>query len=216
MAMAKGECRVADRTIKGAVFDLGGVVIDWNPRYVYRDVFAGDEAKMEYFLSTVCPMSWNAQTDAGQSIAEAITERVALFPAWEKEIRVYYARWIEMIRDPIPGTTEIVAGLKAKGIRVWALSNWSAETFPLVRDRVPAFGLFEKIFLSGEYRMIKPDPRFFRAALDEIGIPAENLTFIDDNLANVAAAKALGFAALAFTDASRLKADLASLGLADI
>ncbi len=204
---------MADK-IEGAVFDLGGVVVDWNPRYVYRDIFTGDEAKVEYFLSTVCPMSWNGQQDAGQTIAEGTEERVALFPEWEREIRAYYARWIDMIRDPIPGTTGVIAALKAKGLPVWALSNWSAETFPLVRHSVPAFDLFNKIFISGEYKMIKPDHRFFRAALDEIRMPADKLVFVDDNLANVAAAVELGFIALAFTDAARLKADLGTLGLA--
>jgi 2-haloacid dehalogenase len=208
-----GDGLVADK-IEGAVFDLGGVVVDWNPRYVYRDIFTGDEAKVEYFLSTVCPMSWNGQQDAGQTIAEGTEERVALFPEWEREIRAYYARWIDMIRDPIPGTTGVIAALKAKGLPVWALSNWSAETFPLVRHSVPAFDLFNKIFISGEYKMIKPDHRFFRAALDEIRMPADKLVFVDDNLANVAAAVELGFIALAFTDAARLKADLGTLGLA--
>jgi 2-haloacid dehalogenase len=199
--------------IKGAIFDLGGVVIDWNPRFVYRDVFAGDEAKMEYFLAEICPMSWNARQDAGQPLAEGTAERVALFPEWEKEIRAYYARWIEMIGDSIPGTAELMGEMKAQGLPLYALSNWSAETFPLVRNRIPAFTLFERIFLSGEYKMIKPDARFYRAALEEIPVAPENLVFIDDNAVNVAAAGALGLAALHFSGADKLRADLRALGL---
>jgi 2-haloacid dehalogenase len=199
--------------IVGLIFDLGGVVIDWNPEYVFHDVFAGDKAKMDRFFTEICPMSWNEKQDGGYPLAQATEERVAMFPGWEKEIRAFYGRWIEMVGDPIPGTTELLTELKATGYLLYALSNWSAETFPLVKDRVPAFKLFERIFLSGEYRMIKPDPNFYEAVLAEIPVPRERLVFIDDNPANVAGAENVWLKALRFTDADQLRADLKALGV---
>jgi 2-haloacid dehalogenase len=205
---------VAKNNLAGAIFDLGGVVIDWNPAYVFRDMFVGDEARMEIFFRDVCPLSWNAKQDAGYPIARATEDRVALFPAWEKEIRAYYGRWIEMVGDPIPGTYELMLALKSAGYPLYALSNWSAETFPLVRNKVPAFALFEKIFLSGEYRLIKPDPRFYEAVLAEIPIPRERLVFIDDNADNVAGAKNVWLKAVRFSGAEKLRADLEAMGVA--
>lgn len=199
--------------IAGLIFDLGGVVIDWNPKYVYREIFAGDEAKMDAFLRDICPQSWNEQQDAGHPIAEATEERVALFPQWEAEIRVYYGRWLEMVGDPIPGTTEILRELKTAGYPLYAMSNWSAELFPKVRDRIAAFGLFDRIFLSGDYRMIKPDPVFFETVLKEIGMPRDRLLFVDDNPHNVAGAKNVWLSALRFTGAETLRADLKARGV---
>lgn len=204
---------VSKARIAGIVFDLGGVVIDWNPDYVFRDLFAGDDARKVVFFRDICPAEWNAQQDAGYPIAQATEERVAMFPAWEKEIRAYYGRWIEMVGDPIPGTYELMLALKAAGYPLYALSNWSAETFSLVQDRVPAFRLFEKIFLSAAYKLIKPDPRFYEAALAEIPIPRERLVFTDDNADNVVGAKNVRLKALRFTGADALRADLQALGV---
>ena len=205
---------VANGKIQGVIFDLGGVVIDWNPAHVYREIFAGDEAKMNLFLTEICPLDWNEQQDAGRSLAEGTAERIALYPEWEKEIRAFYGRWIEMVGEAIPGTTQIMRELSALGLPLYALSNWSAELFPLVRNKIPAFAMFKKIFLSGEYRMTKPDARFYRAALGEIPIPIENLIFIDDNPNNTAAAEALGLKSLVFTGADKLRGDLRALGMA--
>lgn len=204
----------AGTSIAGLIFDLGGVVIDWNPKYVYRQVFAGDEAKMDFFLTEICPQSWNDEQDRGRPIALATEERVAMFPQWEKEIRAYYGRWIEMIGDPVPGTTEIMRALKAAGYPMFALSNWSAELFPLVRHRVPAFGLFDRIFLSGELKMIKPDPVIYETALKAVGIPRERLLFIDDNPANVAGAGNVGLPAVRFAGAGALQSELRARGVA--
>jgi 2-haloacid dehalogenase len=212
-AAQNGKAIVTDGSIAGVVFDLGGVVIDWNPRYVYRDIFAGDEAKMETFLTKICPQSWNEKQDAGRSLEAGTRERVALFPAWEREIRAFYDRWIEMIGEPIPKTAELMDELKALGLPLYALSNWSAELFPLVRRKVPAFALFDRIFLSGEYRMIKPDPRFFEAVLAEIPLPRERLVFIDDSPANVAGGQAVGLRSLHFTGAETLRGQLRALGV---
>lgn len=199
--------------IKGVVFDLGGVVIDWNPMYLYRKVFDGDETKAANFLATICTGEWNGRQDAGRDLLQATEERVKLFPQWEHEIRCYYGRWIEMIGDAIPGTPELMADIKAAGLHLFALSNWSAETFARVRYDFKPFRMFEHIVLSGEYGCIKPDKRLFQIALDCYGIPAENLIFTDDSPANVAGAAAVGLPALHFTSAAQFRRDLIERGV---
>lgn len=200
--------------IKGVVFDLGGVVIDWNPMRLYRKVFDGDEVKAENFLATICTGEWNGQQDTGYDLMKATNELVAQYPEWAHEIRVYYGRWIEMIGGPIPGSLEVVEALKAGGIRLFALSNWHCETFAKVRYDYPVFKLFEKIVLSGDHGVIKPDQRLYRIALDTYGMPAENLVFVDDRPENVEAAQKAGMSGLVFTSAANLKADLKGLGIA--
>ena len=200
--------------IQAVVFDLGAVVIDWEPRLLYRKIFDGDEAKMEMFLSQICPPEWNAKQDAGRPLADATAERVAAHPEWEREIHAFYGRWIEMVGGPIPGTAEIMRELAALGVRLFALSNWSAETFPLVRGRFPELDLFEKIVISGEHGCAKPDERFYRLALEKFGLPAEGLLFIDDSQRNIAAAERLGFKSLVFTSAKELRGDLRAMGFA--
>ncbi len=198
--------------IQAVVFDLGGVVIDWDPRHLYRKIFDGDSAKMEMFLTQICPPDWNERQDGGRGLAAATAERVAAHPEWEREIRAFYDRWIEMVGGPIPGTAEIMRELAALGVRLFALSNWSAETFPLVCGRFAELDLFEKIVISGEHRCAKPDERFYRIALEEFGLPAANLLFIDDSQRNILAAEQLGFQSLVFTSAKELRGDLRAMG----
>jgi len=199
--------------VEGVIFDLGGVVVDWNPRHLYRKLFAGDEGAMERFLAEVCTSAWNEEQDAGRSLAEATEERVRAFPAWEAQIRAFYGRWIEMVAGRIHGTAEIMRRLHAGGYKLYALSNWSAETFPLVEPRFEEFGLFERIFLSGHYGMAKPDARFFDAALARIPVAKPKLVFIDDNPVNVAAAARLDLRSVAFTSAAALGEELRALGI---
>lgn len=199
--------------VKGVVFDLGGVVIDWNPMHLYAKVFDGDETKAANFLATICTAEWNGRQDAGRDLIQATAERVALFPEWEREIRCYYGRWIEMIGGPVPGTAALMGEIKAAGLHLFALSNWHCQTFAEVRPRFAELGLFEHIVLSGEYGVIKPNPALYRAALSCYGMPAERLVFVDDSEANVEAAAAIGLPALLFTGADRLRRDLIGLGV---
>lgn len=199
--------------VKGIVFDLGGVVIDWNPMRLYRKVFSGDEAKAQHFLDNICTGTWNEQQDAGRDLREATAERVALFPQWEREIRAYYGRWIEMIGGPIPGTAELMQDIKSAGLHLFALSNWHCETFAQVRHTFKELDFFEHIVLSGEYGCIKPQPCIFQIALDCYGIPPENLVFVDDNPRNVEGAAQAGLAALVFTGAGKLRKELIALGV---
>ena len=197
------------------IFDLGGVLIDWNPRYLYRQMFPGDEPGMERFLTEVCSPDWNLALDAGRPFADAVAELAARHPSERSRIEAYHHRWIEMIVGPIAETVAILDELDVGGVPLWALTNWSAETFALVRHD-PAYAFldrFRTIFVSGELRMVKPDPAFYRHALAAIGAAAPDCLFIDDSPKNVAAAEALGLHAHRFVDADRLRNELVDLGL---
>ncbi|MBM3507481.1 MAG: HAD-IA family hydrolase [Alphaproteobacteria bacterium] len=188
----------ARQTFAAVVFDIGGVLINWDPRHLYKKLIA-DEAQREWFLANVCNSAWNARPDAGCSFEEATAERIAAFPAWEPHIRAYHRRWIEMIGGPIPGTAAVVRRLVERHVRLFAISNFHAETFALIRGDYAELALFERIFLSGQHGCVKPDRRIFDIALAGIGIPARQLVFIDDSAPNVATAESLGMAGVGFT-----------------
>lgn len=197
------------------IFDLGGVLIDWDPRHLYRELFAGDEAGMERFLGEVCTPAWNHELDRGGSFAEAIAELGARHPAQRAMIDAYHARWLEMVAGPIPGTVQILEELDAREVPLFAITNWSAETFALVRQD-PTFAFLDRlraIFVSGELRLVKPEPEIFRHAIAAIGAPPAACLFIDDIAANITAAAALGLATHHFTGPEALRADLARCGL---
>ena len=198
--------------IRGVIFDLGGVLVDWDPMHLYRKVFA-DEAQAAEFLANICTPDWNEEQDAGRALDEATAERVTLFPESEAEIRAFYGRWIEMIGGLVPGTGDVMRELKAAGLRLFALSNWNSETFARVRGTFPEFDLFEDIVVSGDHRCIKPEERFYRIALERIDLPPQSMVFVDDNPRNLRGAEAVGLRALLFTDAGNLRRDLRALGV---
>jgi 2-haloacid dehalogenase len=195
------------------VFDLGGVLINWNPRYLYRRLFKDDEAAMERFLCEVCTPEWNAQQDAGRSLAEAMAELSARHPHHRELIEAYYGRWPEMLAGPIEGTVAVLEELHAGGHYLCALSNWSAETFPIAREQYSFLGRFQTIVLSGEERLIKPDPAIFHVLLQRIGRRAEECVFIDDAPANARAARQLGFGVIEFTSPEELRVRLRECGV---
>ena len=196
--------------IKNIIFDFGAVLVDWNPHYLY-DPYFGDAKKAEWFLNEVCPYEWNAQCDAGRPIKDITAERVALFPDWEKEIRMYFDRWIDMMAGQIPGMEALVREYKQRGYGIWGLTNWSAETFPLVRDDYPVFKLLDGYVVSGAEKIKKPDARLYRILLDRFGLEAGECVFIDDNPANTAAAEALGIKGIVFQNPEQLRKELDNL-----
>ncbi len=198
-----------------AVFDLGGVLIDWNPRYLYRKLFHGDDAAMEHFLATVCTPSWNAQQDAGRPFAEACAYLKLEHPAHAHLIDAWIQRQQEMVAGPILGTVDILAELRAREVPLYALSNWSAETFPISLKRFDFLHWFQGIVLSGEVRLIKPDPRIFEVFLETQAIDPTRVVYIDDLERNVEAASALGMHGIVFTDPPALRNELVKLGLLD-
>lgn len=194
------------------VFDLGGVLVDWNPRHLYRKLIA-DPAAMEHFLADICNDAWNRCQDAGRSFAEATALLQRAHPDKAALIGAYFARWPEMIAGPIAGTVEILAALKRRAVPLYALTNWSAETYPHAVERFEFLTWFDGILVSGEVGLIKPDPAIFRLLFERFAIRPAEAVYIDDNADNVAAAAALGMRAIRFTAPGALAEELAALGL---
>jgi 2-haloacid dehalogenase len=201
-----------DPQIDVVVFDLGGVLVDWNPRYLYRHLFK-DDAAMECFLSDVCSPAWNERQDAGRPWRDALAELIARYPDQAAMITAYRRRWPEMLRGDMPETVKVLKDLKDATLRLYALTNWSQETFSIARDRFPFLSWFDGIVVSGEERLIKPDPAIFRRLLMRYNIAPQRAVYIDDSPQNVAAAADIGFHPLQFVDAARLRRDLAGFGL---
>ncbi|MFK7972758.1 MAG: HAD family hydrolase [Bacteroidia bacterium] len=187
------------------IFDLGGVLIDWDPRNLYRKIFA-EEGEMEWFLENVCNGPWNHAQDAGRSFAEATELLVPKFPRYEDQIRAFFTRWPEMITGDRPETVAIQQALiKNPKYRVVALTNWSAETFPWALDHFPFLHDFEGILVSGDENLAKPDPAIYQLLLDRYDIDPAKAFFIDDAPKNIAAAWKLGIAGHRYTSAERLE-----------
>lgn len=194
------------------VFDLGGVLIDWNPRYVYRELFE-DEEEMEWFLANICSPEWNAMQDAGRSFEEATAELLAKHPEHEAMIRAYYGRWEDMLAGAIPETVDVLREVRDSGYQLYALTNWAAESFPVARERFDFLNWFEEIIVSGEICMIKPDPEIFQYLTETLDLHPPASVFIDDVQANVDAARAAGYRGIRFQSPEQLRADLDAAGV---
>jgi 2-haloacid dehalogenase len=194
------------------VFDLGNVLIHWDPRHVYRHLFA-DEAEMERFLAEVCNHDWNIQMDAGRPFADGIRELTGRYPELAHLIRAYRERWPEMLAGPITGTVELLSRLHKDGRRLFALTNWSHETFPIARERYDFLGWFRHIAVSGELGLVKPDPAIFRHLIATCAIDPARTLFIDDALANIQTAGRMGFATHHFREPNLLETQLNDWGL---
>ena len=208
--MSKGALPARRRVV---VFDLGGVLLQWNPRFLYRKLFAGDDAAMERFLAEVCTEEWNERQDAGRSFADAVAELCPLHADKLPLIEAWSRRFDEMIPGVIEGTVAIASELKERGVPLYALTNWSSETFPSQRARFPFLSWFGGIVVSGDEGVIKPDPRIFRVLLERHRIAPEEAVFIDDNPRNAQAASALGIHGIAFQSPEQLRGELATLDL---
>ena len=196
--------------IKAIIFDYGNVLLEWNPRHVYRRFFK-DEESMEQFLHEVNFMEWNAQQDKGRPFAEGVAALSAKFPQHAELIQVYHQHWKESIGESYAGTIEILKELKRVGYALYGLSNWSAETFPYAREKYDFFDLFDDMVISGEVGHIKPHPEIFHILLEKIGRPARECLFIDDSLPNIQQANTMGFDTIHFQSAEQLKENLRQL-----
>jgi len=194
-------------TIKNVIFDLGGVLIDWNPEYVYLDVFNGDRQKMKWFFDEICPSDWNLNQDAGYPLAEATKERIALFPEHKDLIEMFYGRWEEMLGEAIEGTVAVLNKLR-QDYKVVALTNWSHETFPVALERFEFLQWFEGIVVSGEEKTRKPFDDIYLTTLDRFNIKPEESIFIDDNADNIETANRLGINGIHFKSPELLKDQL--------
>lgn len=199
--------------INTLIFDLGGVLIDWNPAYVF-DTLLPDEERRKHFFQNICTHEWNEEQDAGRSIKEANEVLVAKHPEWKEYIEAYYGRWEEMLGGPIEETVQIFKELKESGqYKMYALTNWSAELFPVALSRYDFLHWFDGRLVSGEEKMRKPFPQFFQLLLDRFNIKKEEALFIDDNLRNAEAAKAFGLETIRFTSARELREALVKEGI---
>ena len=197
-------------TIKNIIFDFGGVLMDWNPRYFYKDYFNDDE-KMKYFLKHVAEDEWNAEQDRGRSLKDGTDIQVAKFPEWETEIRAYYDNWTTMLRSDIPENVAVLRQLKHSNYELFGLTNWSAETFPIALDRFEFFQVFDGILVSGKEKLIKPDEKIFERMMEKFHLKPESCLFIDDNLKNVEASRAFGIQTIHFINPEDLKEKLVEM-----
>lgn len=195
------------------IFDLGGVLIDWNPRYLYRKIFSTED-EITWFLDHVCTSEWNEQQDAGRPFEEAISGLIAKFPEHTTAIRAWHERWQETVGGPITDTVEILRHLRdRRQHRLYALTNWSAETFPWARQNFDFLGWFEGIVVSGEEKSLKPRPEFYAILFDRYRVNPGSALFIDDNLKNVEGARAVGMESIHFRSPEQLRDDLATRGI---
>ncbi|GAB4391257.1 MAG: HAD-IA family hydrolase [Kiloniellaceae bacterium] len=198
--------------VEAVVFDVGGVLLDWDPRHLYRKLFADGDA-MEHFLGEVCTQAWNEQADAGRPTAEITAELCRDHPERRELIESYYARFDEMIAGALEDSVAIVERLHGQGMPLYVLSNFSAETFPLAQRRFEFFERFSGLVISGSEAMKKPDRRIFDLVIDRFTLTPAQTLFVDDRADNVLAAREAGWQALDFTSAERLERDLQALGL---
>lgn len=189
--------------IQNIIFDFGGVLIDWNPEYLYRNVFETEE-EMNFFLDNVCRYDWNLLQDAGRSVSEATLILQREHPKYSKEIAYYYGRWEEMLGGTIDENVKLIEPLK-KRYKLYGLTNWSAETLPIAMKKYNFFKDLDGIVVSGDEKIIKPDPKIYEVLLNRYSIDAESSLFIDDNADNILTAKEMGFKTVHFTDKVNLE-----------
>ncbi|WP_460150160.1 HAD family hydrolase [Pseudomonas sp. S3_A03] len=204
-------------TIRAVVFDFGGVLFDWSPHHLYRKLIADDHER-QWFLDTICTQAWNTEQDAGRTLADATRTLIDQYPCHETLIQAYYERWHEMLRGPLPEGVAILNALHAAHMPLFGLTNWSAETFPYARAHYPFLQCFRNIVVSGELKLIKPDPAIYHASLAQVRAclpdirPAE-VVFIDDVAGNIDAAVALGWQGIHHVSAEHTAARLRELGV---
>ena len=197
--------------VNTVIFDLGGVLIDWNPLYLYKKIF-DHEKDMRFFLDNVCTKEWNENQDAGYPLAQATDDLIKKYPQYQDEINAYYTRWREMFGDYNAHSVSILEKLHLqKQHRLLALTNWSAETFHPVKDSYPFLNYFEGIVVSGDEKIKKPDYKIYQILLNRYNVNAKESVFIDDALENIEAADDLGFQTIHFVSASQMEKELKNI-----
>ena len=186
------------------IFDLGGVLVDWNPEYVFLNEFKGDRKKMNWFFKNICTNEWNEQQDGGKLISEATEERIKLFPKYENLIKMYYGKWGNMLKGEINESVEILKKLKEMKFNLIALTNWSAETFPVALKRFDFLKLFSGIVVSGEIQMLKPFPEIYKYTLQKYNLNPRECIFIDDRPVNVMGGEKCGIDGIIFDTPKKL------------
>lgn len=200
--------------IENIIFDLGGVLIDWNPEYLYSKIFDQDQKKIDWFLQNICTTEWNMEQDAGRSFKEGTELLLNQYPQYETWIRAFFDRWEEMLKGEIDGTVFILNKLNALNEKkLYALTNWSAETFPLAKARFSLLKVFKGIVVSGVENTRKPFPKIYEILLNRYQLKADNCLFIDDNQDNIDAALRMGMVAIHFRDSNQLNKELVQLGV---
>ncbi len=204
-------------TIRAVVFDFGGVLFDWSPQHLYRKLITGDQER-QWFLENICTQAWNTEQDAGRTLAEATRTLIAQHPQHEALIQAYYDRWHEMLRGPLADGVAILDALHEAKVPLFGLTNWSAETFPYARANYPFLKHFRDIVVSGEVKLIKPDPAIYHASLEQVrahlaDIQPEELVFIDDVAENANAASALGWRGIHHVSPAQTRRELLALGV---
>lgn len=200
-------------TVTHFLFDIGNVLVDWNPEHLFSKIF-DNPAERDFFLTEVCPQEWNIEQDRGRSWADGIAEAKARHPDYEVHIQAYWDRWLETITGPIHETVDLMQQLRANGYPVYALSNFARETFALAEVEYPFLKDFDGRIISAHEGLVKPDPAIFHLAERRFGLPRETTLFIDDSEANIHSAHELGFLTHHFNDPSALKTHLRTFGIA--
>ena len=197
--------------IENIIFDFGGVLVDWNPRHLYKSHFK-DENEMEYFLKNICTEEWNLEQDRGRTLKEGTLWLQSKFPEFHALIQLFYDEWETMLKSEIPETVSLLYKLKKK-CKLYGLTNWSAETISIAYDRFPFFKEFDGIVVSGHEKMIKPNKEIYHLLLNRYNLKAENTIFIDDNLKNIRAAEEIGLLGIHFESPDQLEKKLSSLNV---
>lgn len=201
------------QSVDTIIFDLGGVLIDWNPRYLYRKILK-DEDQVTWFLENICTSEWNDQQDAGRSFEEATKDLIKQHPEWEEPITAWYGRWQETIGGAIPDTVDILRKIKdSKKYRLYALTNWSDQTFPWALENFEFLHWFEGIVVSGTEKTRKPFPEFYQILFSRYNVDPANAIFIDDNFKNIEGAKKVGLKSIHFQSPQQLKSELTQNGI---
>lgn len=204
-----------NKSINTIIFDLGNVLIDWNPKYVFDEKYFDSQEKNDYFFKTICTPDWNEEQDAGRSIVEATMDLISKYPEWEASIRDFYGRWTEMLKGPIHGTVDIFRELKTKNYKTYALTNWQAGLFDIALVRYDFLHWFDGRVVSGEEKMRKPFPEFYNRLLTRYHVASAEAVFIDDSLRNIKAAEALGITSIHFQNPAQLRKELVNLQILD-